>query len=51
MSDLHREGRPKSLSLGLQKPVTATAALLSLAATPGRLNTGAEQGVDKRPTL
>ena len=37
MADLHLTGRPESLSLGLQKPVTATAAVLSLSATPGRL--------------
>ena len=31
-------GRPESLSLDLQKPVTATAALLLLAATPERVD-------------
>jgi hypothetical protein len=48
MADLHVRGRPKSLSLDLQKPVTATAAFLSLSATLGRVNTGAGQGRHKR---
>jgi hypothetical protein len=44
-------GRAESLSLGLQKPVTATAAFLLLAATRARPNTGAGQGADKRTVL